>query len=89
MWHLQHFRFITKPYITNEEVIADLRECIKQYKKSMDVFRLLFSSTKDAIDNSKKLEEYHNSNDNLSIDKRCPSSKVYKLIETLTEDTKR
>lgn len=86
IWYLQHFRYSTKSYNSNEEVLNDLKLYIPDYQKNSDVFDFLFKDINCAIQRSKKLELYHKDNDHLTFDKKCPSTEIYKLVEILIKD---
>lgn len=86
IWFLQHFRFSTKKYSTNKEVLDELKKYIPNYEKNLDVFPQLFDKTSTALENIKRLEAYHKTQNNNSIQAKCPSTDVYQLIELLYED---
>lgn len=86
IWFLLHFRYSTKPYSSNEELVNDLKQYIHGYRKSSDIFENLYSKTTIAIRYAKKLENYHYSCNNDKY-KRIPSTEVYKPIEKLLNDT--
>ena len=88
IWYLLHFKYSTKQFNHNNEVIEELKKYISNYDKSSDVFSLLFGKTKIAIDNSKRLNDYHEQNNNVDYISKHPSSDVYLLIEELMKDLK-
>lgn len=77
------FRYSTKPYCSNDEAIRDLNSYISDYSKSKDVFELIVGNSKQAIENSKKLEDYHLSNGTIDRIKKNPHTDVYKIVEIL------
>lgn len=81
--YLLHFRYSTKPYCSNDEAIRDLNSYISDYSKSKDVFELIVGNSKQAIENSKKLEDYHLSNGTIDRIKKIPYTDVYKIVEIL------
>ncbi|WP_418781212.1 RloB family protein, partial [Holdemanella porci] len=83
VWYLLHFRYSTKPYCSNDEAIRDLNSYISDYSKSKDVFELIVGNSKQAIENSKKLEDYHQSNGTIDRIKKIPYTDVYKIVEIL------
>lgn len=83
VWYLLHFRYSTKPYCSNDEAIRDLNSYISDYSKSKDVFELIVGNSKQAIENSKKLEDYHLSNGTIDRIKKIPYTDVYKIVEIL------
>lgn len=86
IWFLLHFRYSTRQYVHNEDVIVELRKYIPNYEKNVDVFLKISNLLDVAIDNSMKLEAYHNKNGSLKIMERCPSSKVFELIKLLLSE---
>lgn len=86
IWFLLHFKYSSKQYSNNGDVIIELRKYIPDYEKNYDIFSKLSSSTNKAVENSIKLEDYHNRNASMKIMERCPSSKVYELVEILLND---
>lgn len=86
IWFLLHFRYSTKSYINNNELLNELKNYIPEYHKSKDVFMNLFQKTPKAIENSAKLENYHDKNCNFDIMQRCPSTQLPELVEVLMEN---
>lgn len=81
--YLLHFRYSTKPYCSNDEAIKELNNYISDYSKSKDVFELIVGNSKQEIENSKKLEDYHLSNGTIDRIKKIPYTDVYKIVEML------
>lgn len=89
VWFLLHFRYSTRSYGDNEEVIHELRKYIADYEKNSDVFNILYNKISTAIKNAIQLDEYHKQMGHIEIYEKSPSSDVYKLIELLHEDMKK
>lgn len=85
LWFLLHFRYSTKQYISNEELLDEIKQYIPMYKKSYDVFHSLHPRIVIAIDNAKRLENYHDKLQVTDRFKRLPSTDVYKIIGELTK----
>lgn len=62
-----------------------LNNYISDYSKSKDVFELIVGNSKQAIENSKKLEDYHQSNGTIDRIKKIPYTDVYKIVEMLLD----
>ena len=86
IWYLLHFRYSTKQYISNDEVINDLKKYIHNYTKSKDVFDLMYPNLNQALDNSRKLEKYHESNNVHERLEKNPFTEVYQFIHILLKD---
>lgn len=84
IWFLLHFKFSTKGYSSNEELLNDLRKEWPQYSKSIQSYSEIEDKEETAIENASKLRDY-----NLNAGNKCdtlynnPSTDVYQLIETL------
>lgn len=85
IWYLLHFRYSTKLYGSNEEVIKELGCYISDYSKSKDVYNLIENKIDQALLNTKKLESYHLENGTNDRLKKLPSTEAYKLIEMILE----
>lgn len=85
IWYLLHFRYSTKPYGSNEEVIKELGSYISDYSKSKDVYDLIENKIDQALLNTKRLESYHLENGTNDRLKKPPSTEAYKLIEMILE----
>lgn len=85
IWYLLHFRYSTRLYGSNEEVIKDLGSYISDYSKSKDVYDLIENKLDDAFVNTKRLESYHLANGTNDRLKKLPSTEAYKLIEMILE----
>lgn len=86
IWFLSHFRYSTKQYYSNDEVVHDLKEYIPGYAKNLDVFPVLKDRTETAIENSKKLETYHESIISQNFMDRNPSTEVFQFVELLSNE---
>lgn len=85
IWYLLHFRYSTKLYESNEEVIKELGCYISDYSKSKDVYNLIENKIDQALLNTKRLESYHLENGTNDRLKKLPSTEAYKLIEMILE----
>lgn len=85
IWYLLHFRYSTKLYGSNEEVIKELNSYISDYSKSKDVYDLIENKIDQALLNTKRLESYHLENGTNDRLKKLPSTEAYKLIEMILE----
>ena len=86
IWYLLHYKYSTKPFNSNEDVIYELKKYIENYQKNLDVYNLLIDKLPNAINNAKKLENYHSKQGNTNLSKKCPSSDIYKLMEIVEKD---
>jgi len=60
VWFLDHFRFSTKSYMDQEDVISELKNnYISNYDKNLDVFDVLLSRLNTAIRHEEQLHQYH------------------------------
>lgn len=80
IWFLLHFRYSTKRYNKNEEVILELKNYIPNYQKNLDMFIRIYPNTEYALVNAHKLEKYHDKNCTTHFMERSPSTKVDQLI---------
>lgn len=84
VWILQHFRFSTRGYHSNNDVIGELINRWPEYRKNIGSYRYIYDRTDLAIENARKLEAYHDSvNPSADIEGRNPSTDVYKLVEKI------
>ncbi len=86
IWFLLHYRYSTRQYSSNNEIVKELQQYIPDYKKSKDIFDTLWPNLDEAIKNAMKLEENHIRNNVKSRLEKIPSSEVYGLIEILLKD---
>lgn len=85
IWYLLHFRYSTKLYGSNEEIIKELSSYISDYSKSKDVYDVIENKIDQALLNTKRLESYHLENGTNDRLKKLPSTEAYKLIEMILE----
>ena len=82
VWFLQHFRYSTKSYASNDEVLRELDGYIPGYRKSSNVYGRLQEYESQAIKHAKKLESYHESLGKKIQSMDCnPSTAAYKVLE--------
>lgn len=74
IWYLLHFRYSTKLYGSNEEVIKELGSYISDYSKSKDVYDVIENKIDQALLNTKRLESYHLENGTNDRLKKLPST---------------
>lgn len=86
IWFLLHFRYSTRQYSSNSEVIKELKEYMPGYTKSDNVFDLLWPKLDTAISNSKKLDKYHNQNNTINRIKKVPYTEVFNLMNVILKD---
>lgn len=84
IWYLLHFRYSTKQYNSNDEVINELKKYLANYKKNQNVFDILLPLLSSALNNAKKLVNYHSNNKSDCLN-FSPSTDVYQLIELLLQ----
>lgn len=58
-WYRLHYSYTSKKYISNQDIVNDLKNYISEYEKNMDVYELIKDKTDIAIKNAKKLEKEH------------------------------
>lgn len=84
IWYLCHYFSSTKSYISNSQVLNELKRHIPNYEKCQDIFNQISSKTGTAIENAKKLEQHHNDVGNKKDTLGCnPSTNVYKIVDLL------
>lgn len=84
IWFIAHYSDSTKRYSSNIELINELKRFIPQYEKNKDVYYEVNSKTNIAIENSKKLENYHVRLGKDINNIECnPSTQVYKILEKI------
>lgn len=86
LWYLLHYRFTSKSFNSNQELISALREYIPTYNKSSDVFHTLFPKTGDAITNAIKLTKYQKENNSELSQLHKTNTDVFQLVEILMND---
>lgn len=84
IWLLQHFRYSTKSYHSNEDVLSELMNRWPSYRKNIDTFEYIYDRTECAIENAHRLVDYHDSIDpGTDVENRNPSTDVFKIVERL------
>lgn len=84
-WFLCHYGYSTR-YLTSAQAVEELKNKCKDYKKSMNVFPMICNNTETAIENAKRLKDYHDSQGRRehSIE-RNPSSDMYIVVKYLLD----
>ena len=81
LWFLSHFRYTTKQYQSNEELILELKNHIADYKKTTNVNACLSCRLNDALNNAAKLEKYHvDANHSWPSNESNPRTDVHHLM---------
>ena len=84
IWLLLHFRYSTRGYHSNNEVLNELCNHWPEYCKNIDSFQYLQDRCKSAIENARKLKKFClEMNGTESIECCNPSTDVYKLVTDL------
>ena len=79
VWFLNHFRYSTKEFLTNDKVIGELKIHVPNYEKSMNMYPVLASKIDFACTTEEQLERNYEGRNWPSI--ACnPRSDVIKLI---------
>lgn len=82
VWFLNHFRYSTKEFLTNDKVIGELKIHVPNYEKSMNMYPVLASKIDFACTTEEQLERNYEGRNWPSI--ACnPRSDVIKLIPYL------
>lgn len=82
VWFLLHFRYSTRSYASNDEVLKELDEYIPGYRKSSNVYIKIQEHQDQAIKHAKQLKSYHESLGKKMQSMDCnPSSDAYKVLE--------
>ncbi len=84
VWYLEHFGYTSKPFFSSNAVIKELEKKIPGYHKNVCDFNILYPKTKAAIDNCKKLDEYHVGN-NEPDEFANPRTDIYRVVQTLID----
>ena len=88
-WYILHFEYTTKIYNSSEVVQNAMKEKIKGYTKSMNIYNLLKEKTDVAIKNAKEVEKYHlKEGKSLDNENSNPYTGVYKVVEELIRRNK-
>lgn len=90
LWFLFHFRYTTKQYPSNEELILELKNHIEDYKKTTDVNACLSCRLNEAINNANKLEKYHvDANHSWPSNESNPRTDVHRLMDMILKKKER
>lgn len=57
IWYRLHFSYTSKVYLSNKEIINDLKNYIPNYEKNINVYDIVKDKTDIAIKNCKRLEK--------------------------------
>ncbi len=83
-WYTLHFEYTTKPYLSSQEVQNEVKDKIKGYTKSMNIYPVLKEKTNIAIENAKKVEKHHLDLGQTVDNENCnPYTAIYKVVEEL------
>ena len=89
LWYRLHYSYTSKVYLSNKEIINDLKKYIPAYEKNIDIYEIIKDKTNKAIENSKKLEKEQIKNGNKIININCnPYTSVYKPVEYIINRNK-
>lgn len=83
IWFLLHFEYSHKPYKNYDELSKYLKKYIPNYDKNIDVFVKISDQTNVAIQNAKRLDQFHTDNGNTDELNKNPSTQVYRLVEEI------
>lgn len=83
LWFLLHYKY-TSSKISGTDVINKLKKYYPKYEKSCNIYPELKDKIFNAIENSKKLENYHLENKKtLQMVETNPYTEIYKIVEEL------
>ena len=83
LWFLLHYEYTTA-FISNIDAINRLKYYYPKYEKNCNIYEDIKDKTEIAIKNAKKLEKYHQQNNNvLQTVETNPYTEMYKLVEEL------
>lgn len=89
LWYRLHYSYTKKVYMSNRDLIEDLKNFIPNYEKNINVYDAIKEKTQDAIKNSKKLEKEQVKDGKDIFDVNCnPYTSVYKPIEYIVNRNK-
>ena len=89
LWYRLHYSYTSKVYLSNKEIINDLKKYIPAYEKNIDIYEIIKDKTNKAIENSKKLEKEQIKNGSKIININCnPYTSVYKPVEYIINRNK-
>lgn len=84
VWFLQHYRYSTRPFISSDAVINELKHYLPNYKKNSNVALVINDMVNNAIRNIRKVSEHF-----LALGYKWPSvdmnpwTDAYKIIEQI------
>ena len=82
-WFLCHYGYSTR-YLTSAQAVEELKRKCKDYKKTMNIFPVIFDNTETAIKTAIRLKDYHNAQGRRAHSiERNPSSDMYIVVEYL------
>lgn len=85
IWLLLHFRYSTRSYYNNNEVIDTLKTEWPEYRKNIASYDTIADRLGNAMVNAERLKRYHeNVNSNESIEFCNPSTDVYRVVKVIT-----
>ncbi len=85
VWYLLHFKDVFSQ-INRQDVILDLKDYIKDYKKNKDVNPIVFPLTHKAIPRAEKLNQIHeDSKIPILSTKSNPSTQVFELVKFIND----
>lgn len=86
LWYICHFRYSTRQYQNNQDVLNELRRFIPNYEKSKDVYSCLQGKEDEAVKNAQKLEKWCSDNGKCFHCVECmPSTEMYKVLQWIRE----
>jgi hypothetical protein len=85
LWFLMHYEFTTRPMQNYDDVKKRLLQYMPGYEKSTDVFDSLNGKLCDAINNCKRLKQYHSNSGvrNLIDVSVAPYTNIWEIIEEI------
>lgn len=90
IWLLLHFKYTTKQYASNLELLKELEDIWPEYSKNIGSFDGISDRRPLAIDNAKQLKQFHKlKNQKTYIEKCNPSTDVHILVELLDDEEKK
>lgn len=86
-WIICHFKYSTRQFNSNDEVLKEVQNLIPGYTKARDdIYEQLLDKQEKAVENAKKLERYHLNNHRTTHTVAfSPSTEIYKAIEKIKE----
>lgn len=82
IWYRLHFSYTSKVYLSNKEIINDLKNYIPNYEKNINVYDIVKDKTDIAIKNCKRLEKEQIKCGKKINNINCnPYTSIYKPVE--------